>query len=199
MHHLIYPDFFKKMRRGPQIITIKDMALISAMTGVCSGYKIVDAGAGSGFLAAYLGNLVKPEGWVVSYENRKEHAEIASKNILKAGLEKFVTIKNKDIFDGIDEKNLDLITLDMPETFRAVKIAFKSLKPGGWLVSYVPGVEQMRAFVLECKKIGFSNMESFENLTRAMLVKAQGTHPQGKGVFHTGYISFARKNLRNDH
>ncbi|MBN2101695.1 MAG: methyltransferase domain-containing protein [Candidatus Aenigmarchaeota archaeon] len=193
MHHLIYPDFFKKMRRGPQIITIKDMAIISAMTGVCSGFRIVDAGSGSGFLAAYLGNLVKPEGSVISYEIRKEHAEIALKNILKAGLGKFVTIKNKDIFEGIDEKDLDLITLDMPETFKAVKIAFDALKPGGWVVSYVPSIEQMREFVLECKKSGFENIESFENIMRAIEVKSLGTHPQNKGVFHTGYISFARK------
>lgn len=181
------------MRRGPQIITIKDMAIISAMTGVCSGFRIVDAGSGSGFLAAYLGNLVKPEGSVISYEIRKEHAEIALKNILKAGLGKFVTIKNKDIFEGIDEKDLDLITLDMPETFKAVKIAFDALKPGGWVVSYVPSIEQMREFVLECKKSGFENIESFENIMRAIEVKSLGTHPQNKGVFHTGYISFARK------
>jgi len=186
------------MKRGPQIITIKDMALISAMTGVCNGYRIVDARAGSGFLAAYLGNLVKPDGHVTTYEIKKEHFELSKRNIRKAGLEEFVTVKNKDIFEGIEEKNLDLITLDMPEPFKAVKTAFNTLKPGGWLVSYVPSVEQMKKFVSECKNMGFGKIENFENILRSMVIKSLGTRPQGKGIFHTGYISFARKPKNDD-
>lgn len=181
------------MRRGPQIITIKDMALISAMTGVSCGCRIVDAGAGSGFLAAYLGNLAKPEGHVTSYEIKKEHFELASRNIERAGLSEFVTIKHADFLSGIDEKDLDLITLDMPETFKGIDIAWDALKPGGWLVSYVPGIEQMRSFVLGCKEKGFDNIESFENILRSMIVKEHGTRPQSSGVFHTAYLSFARK------
>ena len=190
---MIYPDFFKKMKRGPQIITIKDMAIISAFTGICNGYKIVDAGAGSGFLAAYLGNLVKPDGWVVSYEKRKDHFEIARKNMTRAGLEKFVSIKNKDITEGIKEVDVDVVTLDMPETCKVVKLAMDALKPGGWIVSYVPSIEQMRAFVIECSEAGCKKIESFENNLRSMIVKERGTRPQIKGILHTGYISFARK------
>ncbi|NOX71305.1 MAG: methyltransferase [Candidatus Micrarchaeota archaeon] len=193
MKHWIYPDLFKRMKRGPQIITIKDMAIISAFTGVCNGYRIVDAGAGSGFLAAYLGNLVKPDGFVVSYEKRSDHAKIAEMNMKRAGLEEFVKIKNRDIFEGIDERDLDLITLDMPETFKAVRMSFDALKSGGWLVSYVPTIEQMRTFALECENVGFERIENFETGLRNMLIKERGTRPQTKGIMHTGYITFARK------
>ena len=190
---MIYPDFFRKMRRGPQIITIKDMALISAFTGIHSGCRVVDAGAGSGFLAAYLGNLVRPNGWVVSYEKRNDHFLIASRNMERAGLSEVVTIKEKDISEGIDENELDLITLDMPDTSMMVAIAFDALKPGGWLVSYVPGIEQMRMFALKCERAGFRRIENFESMLRSMLVKERGTRPQTKGLLHTGYLSFAQK------
>ena len=56
------PDVLRKLTRGPQIITLKDAGIISAYTGISSGDLVVDAGSGSGFLAIYLGNLVKPDG-----------------------------------------------------------------------------------------------------------------------------------------
>ncbi len=102
-------------------------------------------------------------------------------------------IRHADIFGGIEEKELDLITLDLLDAHKAVPIAFDSLKNGGWLVSYVPTVEQMRDFVLACRDMGFENIESFESMLRSMVVKERGTRPQTKGVFHTGYITFARK------
>ena len=78
------PDLMKKLARGPQIITLKDAAVISAFTGVSPGDLVVDAGAGSGFLAIYLGNLVKPKGKVISYERRPDFARLAARNVKKA-------------------------------------------------------------------------------------------------------------------
>ncbi|NYZ60415.1 methyltransferase domain-containing protein, partial [Candidatus Micrarchaeota archaeon] len=72
---------------------------------------VVDAGAGTGFNAIMLGRIAKK---VVSYERREEFAELAKENIKSLGL-KNVKIKNADIMGGIEEKDLDLITLDMPE------------------------------------------------------------------------------------
>jgi tRNA (adenine57-N1/adenine58-N1)-methyltransferase len=187
------PDLFKKLTRGPQIITLKDAAIISAFTGVSPGDLVVDAGAGSGFLAIYLGNLVRPKGRVVSYEKRADFAKLARRNVEKAGIEKYVEIKEKDIFKGIDEKDVDVVTLDMPEPWHAVKHAKKALKEGGYAVSYVPSVEQVRNFVLECGKAGLKHEKTVECSLREMLVKERGTRPQTKGLMHTGYLSFVRK------
>ena len=187
------PDLFRKLTRGPQIITLKDAGIISAFTGISSGDLVVDAGAGSGFLAIYLGNLVKPDGKVVSYEVREDFAKLAARNVKKAGLEKYVTVKEKDIFKGIDEKNVDVITLDMPEPWHAVANVKKALKDGGYVVGYVPTVEQVRKFVLECEKSGLKHEQTVECNVREMLVGERGTRPQTKGLMHTGYLSFARK------
>jgi len=106
-------DLLKKAKRGPQIITPKDAGAIAAITGVTSGWRCLDAGSGSGFLALFLGNLVRPNGNVYTYEKKKENYEIVKKNIVHCGLEETVTVKNADALKGFKEKNLDLITLDM--------------------------------------------------------------------------------------
>jgi tRNA (adenine57-N1/adenine58-N1)-methyltransferase len=187
------PELFRKLTRGPQIITLKDAGIIAAFTGVSPGDMVVDAGAGSGFLAIYFGNLVKPEGKVFSYEIRPDFAKLAARNVRKAGLEKYVEVKEKDIFKGIDEHDVDVVTLDMPEPWHAVKHAKKALKGGGFLVSYVPTVEQVRHFVLECGKNGLRHERTVECNLREMQVGEKGTRPQTKGIMHTGYITFARK------
>jgi tRNA (adenine57-N1/adenine58-N1)-methyltransferase len=187
------PELFRKLARGPQIITLKDAAIISAFTGISPGDLVVDAGAGSGFLAIYMGNLVRPSGKVVSYEKRTDFAKLAQRNVEKAGLGKYVEIKEKDIFEGIDEHDVDVITLDMPEPWHAIKRAKKSLKEGGYLVSYVPSVEQVKNFVLECEKEGLNHEKTVECSLREMQVKERGTRPQSKGLMHTGYLTFVRK------
>jgi tRNA (adenine57-N1/adenine58-N1)-methyltransferase len=187
------PDTLKKLRRGPQIITLKDAAIISAFTGMSSGDLVVDAGSGSGFLAVYMGNLVRPRGRVVSYERRPEFAEIALENVKRAGLEKVVEIKVRDVFEGIDEKDVDVVTLDLPEPWNAVRHVEKALKEGGFVVSYVPTVEQSRHFFEECGKAGLEHDKTVECTVREMVMRERGTRPQIKGLMHTGYISFARK------
>ena len=47
-------DSYKRIKRGPQIITRKDIAAIIAETGINKDSKVVDAGAGSGALACFL-------------------------------------------------------------------------------------------------------------------------------------------------
>jgi tRNA (adenine57-N1/adenine58-N1)-methyltransferase catalytic subunit len=186
-------DVLRRLTRGPQIITMKDAAIIAGFAGISSGDVVVDAGSGSGFLSIYMGNLVRPEGKVFSYEVRKDFATLAAANVKKAGLGEYVEIKNKDIFEGIDEKDVDVITLDMPEPWHAVKHAKKALKEGGYLVGYVPSVEQFRRFVLECEKAGLRHERTIECSVREMLLKERSTRPQTKGLMHTGYLTFVRK------
>jgi len=187
------PDVLKKLARGPQIITLKDAAIISAFTGMSPGDLVVDAGSGSGFLAIYMGNLVRPEGKVVSYERRPDFAKLAKGNVKKAGLEGYVTIKEKDIYEGIDEHDVDVITLDLPEPWNAVEHSRRALKDRGFLVSYVPTVEQVRRFASQCEKSGLKHVKTVECCVREMVLHERGTRPQIKGIMHTGYITFVRK------
>ena len=69
-------ETLKKVRRLPQVVLPKDAALIVAYTGLSPGWKVLDAGTGSAFLAIFLANLVKP-GKVITYEKNKDFAKNA--------------------------------------------------------------------------------------------------------------------------
>ncbi|MGQ9788413.1 MAG: tRNA (adenine-N1)-methyltransferase [Candidatus Hadarchaeaceae archaeon] len=186
-------DFLQKLRRVPQIMLPKDAGQIVAHTGVGPGSKVVDAGAGSGALSIFLGNLVRPTGWVVSYEVREDFAKIAEENIRTAGLDNFVRIKNRDIYEGIDESELDLVTLDLPQPELVLPHAQQAIKPGGYLAAFTPCMEHLQRMYREFTKFNFADISTIECLVREMEVKANCTRPSTRMIAHTGYLTFARR------
>ncbi len=171
------------------MILPKDIGLIVAFTGIGKESRVVDAGAGSGWLALSLANIAKK---VVTYERRDEFAELVEKNIQRAGF-KNIKLKRKDVFRGITEKNIDLVTLDLGDSDGAVKHAYTALKEGGYLVGYLPHAEQVSKFSEECRKVGFGEIFVLESIVREMLVRDRGFRPETKGIWHTAYLLFARK------
>ncbi|MEM5829210.1 MAG: tRNA (adenine-N1)-methyltransferase [Candidatus Aenigmatarchaeota archaeon] len=185
-------DFLeKKAERGPQIIMPKDAASILALTGIEPGSFVVDVGTGSGFLAIFLANYIKP-GKIVSYEKDERMVKIAKKNVESFGLSKFIRIKNKDASKGISEKNVDLVTVDIKNPEKIVKHAYKALKVGGWLAVYSPTVEEMIAATKKIRELNFSYIKTVENIVREWQTE-RTTRPKTMGVMHTGFITFARK------
>ncbi len=181
-----FADKLMKIKRGAAIIIKKDIGAILAYTSVNSKSKIVDAGTGSGYLAAFLGNISKN---VTSYEKNKEFYNLVMKNLEFLNIK--VKLKNKDIELGIDEKDLDLITLDLLEPWKVFNNARKSLKSGAYLVCYLTNINQ----VIECVK----NLEGFylenviENIQRSWIIDGIKVRPENKGLLHTGFLLFARK------
>ncbi|MGC8547409.1 MAG: tRNA (adenine-N1)-methyltransferase [Candidatus Micrarchaeia archaeon] len=184
----IYPKTFRKLRRGPQVILPKDIGLILAYSDIDKNSVCVDAGTGSGWLALELARFCKQ---VVSYDIREDFLSIAEKNRQILGLDNIV-FKNKDIFKSIDERNVDLVTLDLPNPEKALKNVKKALKPGGCVVSYLPNIEQVKAYVGKLEKMKFTDMYTIEVIVRDILVRKEGTRPSTKGIWHTGYLTFAR-------
>lgn len=184
-------DFLtKRLKRLPQIISLKDCAFIAGHTGLSPGYKVLDAGTGSGFLAIFMANLVKPDGFVHTYEIKKEFFEVAKKNIEDSGLSKWVAIKNSDVSNA-REKDLDLVALDLVGAENVVPKAAKMLKKGGFIVVYSPYIEQVKLAVLALHSSGFANVKTFEVLTRKYKV-GEFTRPETQMLGHTGYITFGR-------
>lgn len=181
----------KSAKRLPQIIMPKDIALILSYTGVNPGSLVVDAGTGSGFLSMFIANYIRP-GKVVTYEIDKMAAKISKQNFKRVGLEKSIKLKLKDVRKGVDEKNVDLVVLDMKYAERVVKYAYKSLKPGGWLVVYSPYIEQVKAVTEQIEKKSFSQAKTVENIVREWDVRSH-TLPARSGIMHTGFLTFARK------
>lgn len=185
-------DYIELMERKCSIILPKDIGIIVAKTGLGSGFRVLDAGTGAGATALHFGNIVGKEGEVYSYEIREDFAEIAERNIKGFGLEN-VQVKCTDVTEGIEEKNLDLIFLDLPKPWDAAEYAKEALKVGGYIATYTPFVEQVQILQRVLKKVGLSEVESFECIFRGIEVTNKGTRPKTRMAGHTGYLTFARK------
>ncbi len=184
-----FPKLLKRLKRGPAIIHPKDAGMIIAYTGIGKDSIVVEAGAGSGFFTIILANICKK---VYAYERKMEFFELAKNNLKRAELNN-VELKNKNIFDGIDEKEVDLVSLDLPEAEKGVALAYSALKTEGWLTGYLPNIEQAKTFYIECYKTEFSEMFVLENIVREYEVREYGVRPMNIGLMHTAYLVFAKK------
>jgi len=192
----ILRDYIFKMQRKTQISYPKDIALILMFSGVGPGSRVVEAGTGTGALTSALAYYVKPTGHVYSYEIRREFIDMAFKNLKRAGVAEYVYLKNKDITQSIDEEEVDAIVLDMATPWLVVPHAQSALKGSGVLVSFSPTIDQVVKTVEALKEKGFVDIETIESLVRGMRIERDKTRPQTLMTGHTGYITFARKALK---
>jgi len=185
-----YTDHYHNIKKLPQTIPLKDIGIIIAETGVNDKSVIVDAGLGSGALTISLANIAKR---VISYELREDHIRAAEDNIKRIGMDN-ITIKHLDITAGIDEKNIDLITLDLPEPWTVIAHAAKTLKPGGYLVSYSPSIPQVQDFVQAVRSDEhFFLLKTIEVIERPWEFNGRRVRPKSSSIGHSGFLTFARK------
>lgn len=180
-----YIDIERQYKRGPQIIMRKDAGAIVAAVGLQPNWKCLDLGGGSGFLALFLANLV-PNGSVVTYEIKKEHADIIKKNIEISGFKNIKLInKPAEKFTG---SGFDLITMDVKGAEKIVKRAHKALKKDGFLAAYSPHIEQQISVIKEMEKSKFAHIKIIETIQREWTSVHGFTHPKPSQVVHTGFI-----------
>lgn len=186
-------DLCEKLPRAGSVILRKDFGAIIANTGLGTGDIVVDAGTGSGSMTLIMANIVRPTGKVYTYEMREKHAEIAKSNIEKAGLSEYVELKLKDIRSGIDEREVDVITLDLPDPWNVAQSAYEALKDGGFVATYTPYVEQTKRSFDGLRAAGFKEVRSLEIIERELEIKEFGCRPRTKMLGHTAYLTIARK------
>lgn len=184
-----FPDLWESLQRGPQMLLQKDIGLILAKTGVNKNSIAVDAGGGSGSLCLSLANVCKH---VTVYETNPEHYAIVAKNAKMAGIDT-ITVKQENIYEGIAEKEVDLLTLDLPEPWKAIPPAEKALKIGGHLVVYLPNLLQVKQFREAAKETGITVLETIELLERKWKIEGQIMRPEFEMLGHTGFLTFCRK------
>ncbi len=183
-------DLFKNLRKLPQTVPLKDIGLIIAETGLNKDSVVVDGGIGSGALTGALAHIVKH---VTSYEIREDCIKMAESNLKLLGITN-VTIKNKSLYDGIDETEVDVITIDVPEPWHVIKHASIALKIGGFLVNYSPNTTQVQEFVNELQKHdNLIHVKTIEIIERLWKVHGRIVHPKGTDIGHSGFITFVRK------
>lgn len=188
-------DALTGLKRKAQIILAKDAGQIIINCSITPGKKVLEAGIGSGSLTTVLASIVGETGQVISYDIREDFIEHAKKNLSTTRLLNRVTTKNKDVTTGIEENDLDVIILDMPNPWDAIVHAYNALKPGGYLCTYSPLISQVEQSVKEMQKHPFVNIKTIETIEREMVVGERGTRPSFNMLGHTGYLTFARKTL----
>ncbi len=183
-----FTDLLRHIKRGPATILPKDAGYIAYYTGINKDSRIVDAGAGCGILAASLARIARE---LTSYEINPEFLKIAEKNLKFLGISN-VKLKNSDIYEGIDEKDLDLITLDLPEPWHVFK-HLSSLKQSGWLVTYLPTITQVIQAVKAAENYGLFHFKTIELLEREWHVDGIKVRPKSQMIGHSAFLSFFRK------
>jgi tRNA (adenine57-N1/adenine58-N1)-methyltransferase len=189
----------KRLRRRTSIIHPKDLATLLVRGDLYPGARVLEAGLGSGATATVLLRFIGSEGILFSYERREEFVELALSNIREArGLlgDSGAThdVKVSDVCDGIEEDDLDLVLLDVPEPHRATGHAYRALRPGGILLSWLPTVTQVYQLVRQLQEEpGWSPVETRETLQRSWEVAENAMRPFHRMVGHTGFLIRTRK------
>ncbi len=189
-------DYIFKTNRRTQISYPKDISLIIMFSGIGPGSRVVEAGTGTGALTSAIAHYIKPAGRVYTYDIRQEFQKNAEKNLERAGLLEYVELKEGDVTEGIEEKDLDAVILDMATPWLVVPHAYPALKGSGVLVSFSPTIDQVVKAVEALTDYGFVGIETVETLMRFMQVVRGKTRPQTVMTGHTGYLTFARKAIK---
>lgn len=184
------------MKRHATIIYPKDIAPILMWADIAPGQTVVEGGFGSGAMSMALLRAIGPSGRLITYELREASANTARKNVeaLFGGPVEHHEVRLADIYEGIPERGVDRIVLDVPEPWNVVGHAANALRDGGILCAYVPTTLQLQQFALAVRDHpGFATTECLEILLRSWHVTRESVRPDQQMVGHTGFIAFSRR------
>jgi len=191
-------DLVLKSGRRTQVVYPKDLGIIASWTGLSSGKIVIESGTGSGALTLFAANLVRPNGHVFSYDVNTESLIIAEKNIKRAGFDKYVTLKQLNVKEGIDVKDADISLIDVGDPWTLVSSMKKALKSGGHLAAISPTVNQIEKLTLELYSHDFRDIENLEIIMREIEAREGKSRPVMRMIGHTAYLTFARKTSLTD-
>ena len=188
-------DYVLEMPRKTQIIYPKDLGNILMLADIFPGATVVEAGLGSGSLTATLLRAVGKEGRVITYEVRKDLVDRAMRNIRALVPDScHHRLVLSDIYQGIQEEDVDRIVLDVPEPWHVVPGAAQALPMGGILLSFLPTILQVHHLVQDLTADSrFQMIETVEVLLRPWSVTERSVRPAHRMVAHSGFITTARR------
>ncbi|MGH9104044.1 MAG: tRNA (adenine-N1)-methyltransferase [Acidimicrobiales bacterium] len=183
-------DVVIAMPRGAQVVYPKDLGAILMAADVFPGARVLEAGVGSGALSMAL---LRAGADVLGYEVRDDFAAAARENVSSfLGETGRYSVISSDVYEGISQRGLDRVVLDLPEPWRVVGHAAAAMRPGGILVSYLPSISQVSELRSTLGRSDFGMEESFEVLQRGWHVAGRAVRPDHRMVAHTGFLTVAR-------
>jgi tRNA (adenine57-N1/adenine58-N1)-methyltransferase len=186
-------DLLTDLPRSTQILYPKDIGFILVTMGVGPGKKVMEAGTGSGSMTIAMAYAVGEQGRVISYEIRPDMQNLARKNLERVGLASRVDFKLRDIQQGFDETDADAFFLDLPNPFDYIPQVRAALKPGGFLCSLLPTVNQVEQILIALRRERFAFIDVCEILVRYYKAEPTRLRPTDRMVAHTGFLIFGRR------
>lgn len=186
------------MNRYATIIYPKDIAAILMHGDIRPGQRVVEGGLGSGALALSMLQALGPQGSLVTYELKTEAIRCSLRNIKAfCGPVDHHQVRQQDIYEGIEEEEVDRVVLDVPEPWRVVPHAAQRLVDGGLFVAYLPTIIQVHQLVMALRE----HPEMYTSWTLEMLerpwhVTEDSVRPEHKMTAHTGFLVLSRRSAR---
>ena len=193
------------LRRHTQIVYPKDLGTLMIEGNLFPGARVLECGMGSAACTLGFLRFLGADGELISYERREDFARLAQKTLDEFGREHGTLtaahrVEIRDIYEtGIDERDLDLILLDLPEPHRVLDAASPALKVNGILLCWLPTVLQVFELVRELQESPhWARVRTTETLVRSWHVAKTSIRPAQRMVGHTGFLISARRILTLD-
>ena len=190
-------DYVMSMPRGAQLIYPKDSAQIVLEGDIFPGARVLEAGAGSGALTCSLLRAVGPDGRVISYEIRDDHAEHARRNVetFSGGVPANWQLVVSDVVDAdLADGSVDRVVLDMLAPWEVLDTVARVLVAGGVLIVYLATVTQLSKTVEALRdQQCWTEPRSWETMQRGWNVVGLAVRPQHNMRGHTGFLVSARR------
>ena len=98
-----------------------------------------------------------------------------------------VELKEGNVYEKIEEKDIDILTLDLPEPWR---VNLEGVKNGGTIIVYLPSITQVMEFCSTTKE----HVEKVvELLEREWHVEGKKVRPKSDMLGHTAFLIIVRK------
>ena len=197
------PEARRNMNRRAQTIGIKDSGFLISWMGIGTGSRVLEGGHGSAGLAMNLANVIGSKGYLVSVENRPEHAEVGRSNMER--LAEFSTdfpswnLLEMDLQNAASEVagicgELDAAIIDIAEPWTVVTEISQTLRIGGRIACYCPTTAQLEKSWNEVEKEGLIVEFSGEIIERRWSKAGRGgVRPGNQPMGHTAFLLIAAK------
>ena len=197
------PEARRNMNRRAQTIGIKDSGFLISWMGIGTGSRVLEGGHGSAGLAMNLANVIGSKGYLVSVENRPEHAEVGRSNMER--LAEFSTdfpswnLLEMDLQNAASEVagicgELDAAIIDIAEPWTVVPEISQTLRIGGRIACYCPTTAQLEKSWNEVENEGLIVEFAGEIIERRWSKAGRGgVRPGNQPMGHTAFLLIAAK------
>ncbi len=197
------PEARRNMNRRAQTIGIKDSGFLISWMGIGTGSRVLEGGHGSAGLAMNLANVMGSKGYLISVENRPEHADVGRSNMerlaeLSTGFPSW-NLLEMDLQNAASEVEgicgeLDAAIIDIAEPWTVVPDISQTLRIGGRIACYCPTTAQLEKSWNEVEKEGLIVEFAGEIVERRWSKAGRGgVRPGNQPMGHTAFLLIAAK------